>query len=152
MATNPSSDDEIQLSQHSSSSSSSSYSESDNEDHSFANNNNNNTNKLSPPLSNEDEKILYTHINLIDKQLIEWYNVNTSKKKRTKIKNNTMYTLSFLNDLYLKRQKLINCLNKPYWLFALESNDLIRSKIIETQTNEMNSNTITINSNPNKFE
>ena len=131
MATNPSSDDEIQLSQYSSSSSSSSSSESDNEDHSFANNNNNNTNKLSPPLSNEDEKILYTHINLIDKQLIEWYNVNTSKKKRTKIKNNTMYTLSFLNDLYLKRQKLINCLNKPYWLFALESNDLIRSKIID---------------------
>tara|TARA_A100001015_G_scaffold266157_1_gene315087 strand:+ start:948 stop:1325 length:378 start_codon:yes stop_codon:yes gene_type:complete len=124
MATNPSSDDEIQLSQHSSSSSSSS-SESDNEDHSFANNNNNNTNKISPPLSNEDEKILYTHINLIDKQLIEWYNVNTSKKKRTKIKNNTMYTLSFLNDLYLKRQKLINCLNKPYRLFVCLSFVLI---------------------------
>lgn len=86
------------------------------------------------PLSSSDENIIFTHINLIDKQLIQWYNINTSKQKLKKhIKNNNnnnMYTISFLKDLYSKRQQLIGVLNKPYWLFVLESNALLRTKII----------------------
>ena len=45
-------------------------------------------------------------------------------------KNSNMYTLSFLKDLYTKRQSVIDILNKPYWLFCLESNNTLHNKII----------------------
>ena len=44
--------------------------------------------------------------------------------------NSNMYTLSFLKELYTRRQSLIGILNKPYWLFCLESNRTIHNKII----------------------
>ena len=85
-------------------------------------------------LSLEDEKHIFTHIHSIDKQLIQWYSHNTSKRQRSKhmkANNNTnAYTLPFLKDLYAKRRSVIDILNKPYWLFCLESNRIIHNKII----------------------